>query len=82
MAAGGDMGASPAASNFHAIGRAWVCRGRPKCGLHKSVAPRSRDGASTGVERGGVEVGRVVCGHRLGSARLLERAERATAVVA
>ena len=53
----------------------WVPRGRPQCGLHKGVEPRARDRASAGGGPGGVEVERVVCGHRLSSARPRDDAE-------
>jgi hypothetical protein len=50
-------------------------------GRHAAAADMWSQGLATwrvkGVGRGGLEVGRVVCGHRPGSSRLLERAERA-----
>jgi hypothetical protein len=76
---GGDCGGrewprerSPRRSLFCA--HRWA-NSRPTCRSCRHV--RARDMAGTGVGRGGLEVGRVVCGHRPGSSRLLERAERA-----
>ena len=48
----------------------------------KGVEPRARDRASAGGGPAGVEVERVVCGHRLSSARPRDGAECVPAVVA
>ena len=69
---------SPQKSLFY-VHRA--CCSRPKCRSCRHVEPRYRDRVSMGVGRIGVEVGRVVCGHRPCSTRPWGGAKRAPAAV-